>query len=150
MRGVIPVDVLRNRHISIGSHSRVEKLSNDVYLEVGQCLMNLKGNEEKLTAFLDNIRSWKSVVLSDVPKKLDFTNKYDVLQSLVGVPLPEKIDILPPQGIHNKGCGTSKRLIGAGERAITKSKRPKRPCRGCKELVNHDIRNCPVRKATSN
>ncbi|KVH87882.1 hypothetical protein Ccrd_024804 [Cynara cardunculus var. scolymus] len=107
-------------------------------------------DEEKLTAFLDNIRSWKSNLLSGVSEKLDFTNKDDVLQSLVGVPRPEKIDILPPQGIRNKGCGTSKRLIGAGERAMTKSKRPKRLCRGCKELVHHDIRNCPVRKASSN
>ncbi|XP_024990606.1 uncharacterized protein LOC112524895 [Cynara cardunculus var. scolymus] len=150
MRGIIPVDVLHSRHISIGSDSRVDKLSNDVYLEVGQCLMNFKGDEDKITAFLDNIHSWKSNMLSVVSGKLDFTNKDDVIQSLVGVPRPEKIDILPPQGIRNKGCGTSKRLIGAGERAITKSKRPKRLCLGCKEFVNHDIRNSPVRKASSN
>ncbi|XP_024993925.1 protein FAR1-RELATED SEQUENCE 5-like [Cynara cardunculus var. scolymus] len=84
--GVIPVDVLRSRHISIGSDSRVDKLSNDVYLEVGQCLMNFKGDEDKITAFLDNIRSWKSNMLSGVYEKLDFTNKDDVIQSLVGVP----------------------------------------------------------------
>ncbi|KVI07967.1 Zinc finger, PMZ-type, partial [Cynara cardunculus var. scolymus] len=75
MRGVIPVDVLRSRHISIGSDSRVDKLSNDVYLEVGQCLMNFKSDEDKITAFLDNIRSWKSNMLIGVSEKLDLPIK---------------------------------------------------------------------------
>ncbi|KAD3642302.1 hypothetical protein E3N88_31526 [Mikania micrantha] len=46
------------------------------------------------------------------------------------------------KGIRNKGCGKSRRLIGAGEKAVDKSLRTPRLCRTCQKYVTgRDPRN---------
>ncbi|KAD3642320.1 hypothetical protein E3N88_31544 [Mikania micrantha] len=51
------------------------------------------------------------------------------------------------KGIRNKGCGKSRRLIGAGEKAVDKSLRTPRLCRRCQKYVmGHDPRNCKKKR----
>ncbi|XP_024966057.1 protein FAR1-RELATED SEQUENCE 5-like [Cynara cardunculus var. scolymus] len=70
------------------------------------------------------------------------------IKEFLGVSQPENIDVLPPTGIRNKGCGTGKRLISAVEEAITYGKKQKRKCRLCRQMAIHDSRNCPKRDST--
>ncbi|XP_024965787.1 uncharacterized protein LOC112505986 [Cynara cardunculus var. scolymus] len=57
--------------------------------------------------------------------------------------LEQWVDILPPTGIRNKGCGTGKRLVGISERTSVNAKKPKRLCITCEKMAWHDSRNCP-------
>ncbi|KAD2805750.1 hypothetical protein E3N88_39127 [Mikania micrantha] len=52
------------------------------------------------------------------------------------------------EGIRNKGCGTNRRLVLPGERAVEKSKKNLRLCRTCNQLSYHDSRNCKGKEDT--
>ncbi|XP_074297932.1 protein FAR-RED IMPAIRED RESPONSE 1-like [Silene latifolia] len=51
------------------------------------------------------------------------------------------LTILPPKNSKNKGIG--KRLLSAKTKAMVLAREPKRKCKNCKRLTNHDKRNCP-------
>ncbi|KAD6119100.1 hypothetical protein E3N88_10371 [Mikania micrantha] len=70
------------------------------------------------------------------------TKKQYVIEHLVGQHDEETIELLPPHGIRNKACGTNRRLVGPGEKAIENSKKTPRMCRSCNQLTFHDSRNC--------
>ncbi|XP_024974727.1 protein FAR1-RELATED SEQUENCE 5-like [Cynara cardunculus var. scolymus] len=67
------------------------------------------------------------------------------IKEFLGVSQPETVDVLPPTGIRNKGCGTGKRLISAAEKAIPNGKKQNKKCRLCGQMATHDSRNCPKR-----
>ncbi|XP_074300588.1 uncharacterized protein LOC141631871 [Silene latifolia] len=51
------------------------------------------------------------------------------------------LTILPPKNSKNKGTG--KRLVSAKTKAMVLARKPKRKCKNCKRMTNHDKRNCP-------
>ncbi|XP_024990705.1 uncharacterized protein LOC112524992 [Cynara cardunculus var. scolymus] len=77
----------------------------------------------------------------DQPRCIE--QKRNEIQKLLCVSEPESVDMLPPTGIRNRGCGTGKRLVGMSERASINAKKPKRLCRTCEKMGWHDSRNCP-------
>ncbi|KAD3068782.1 hypothetical protein E3N88_36662 [Mikania micrantha] len=72
---------------------------------------------------------------------------YQSLYSKLGGSLDVDLQCSNPQGIRNKGCGKSCRLIGAGEKAVDKSLRTPRLYRTCQKYVTgHDSRNCKKKR----
>jgi hypothetical protein len=67
-------------------------------------------------------------------------NKQDEFESFLGSKIPNEVEIRPPTDIVSKG--RSKRI------RKSKEKKPptKRKCWRCKEIVNHDARNCPLNR----
>lgn len=124
----------------INQHS--DKLINDIQYEFDQILSRIYGDDDKLALFLEKMCSIKDEVAPETFSHIGVANKEAEFEKLLGVSKPKSIEVRAPEGIRNKGCGTGKRLIGGGEKAI----KNKRKCRGCGELTNHDSRNCPVRK----
>ncbi|XP_074305549.1 protein FAR-RED IMPAIRED RESPONSE 1-like [Silene latifolia] len=51
------------------------------------------------------------------------------------------VTILPPKNSKNKGIG--KRLLSAKTKAMVLARKPKRKCKNCKRMTNHDKKNCP-------
>nr|KAJ0218198.1 hypothetical protein LSAT_V11C300110030 [Lactuca sativa] len=75
------------------------------------------------------------VIMNERPNKsTDFENR-------LGVSIPADVHIQNPSGIRNKGSGTKKRIKGAQEIAVEKSR-----CKYCRKGNDHDKRNCPIRK----
>lgn len=66
--------------------------------------------------------------------------KKRLLEDFYGAPVPEKIDVLSPDIVKTKGSGS--RLISRKEKAIRLLEKPQRRCAKCKQLANHDSRNC--------
>ncbi|KAD5960721.1 hypothetical protein E3N88_12193 [Mikania micrantha] len=75
-----------------------------------------------------------------------FSNVQDI-QNLVGGSLDVDLQCSNPQGIRKKGCGKSRHLIGAGEKAVDKSLWTPKLCRTCQKYVTgHDSRNCKKKR----
>ncbi|KAI3825568.1 hypothetical protein L1987_07059 [Smallanthus sonchifolius] len=87
-------------------------------------------------------------IFEEYPNEPDYNKKISVIGDLIGQSQPGNILYTAPQGIRNKGCGMSRRLIGPGEKAVEKSKKKNpRLCRTCfKWVTDHDSRNCLEKK----
>ncbi|XP_074288845.1 protein FAR1-RELATED SEQUENCE 5-like [Silene latifolia] len=67
--------------------------------------------------------------------------KEQELEMLLGCSSSTEVRILPPRQAKNKGSGN--RMISTKQQCIAKAEKPKRLCKNCKQLANHDKRNCP-------
>ncbi|XP_074306440.1 uncharacterized protein LOC141641685 [Silene latifolia] len=67
--------------------------------------------------------------------------KEQELEMLLGCSSSTEVRILPPRQAKNKGSG--KRMISTKQQCIAKAEKLKRLCKNCKQLANHDKRNCP-------
>ncbi|KAJ0888947.1 putative transcription factor interactor and regulator CCHC(Zn) family [Helianthus annuus] len=111
-----------------------------------QCGDQLRGDSVKLAWFVEQIKAIKNKIFEEVPSDPSSKNKGGVFEELVGELQPDSVSFVAPQGIRNKGCGKSARLIGLGEKAKVKSKKKKRNCKLCGKRAYHDSRNCPTKK----
>ncbi|KVI12369.1 FAR1 DNA binding domain-containing protein [Cynara cardunculus var. scolymus] len=143
---LIPIELQnsRQRICDVGEDQR--RIINDTYEIVDDVLDILRNDKEKLESFVVKLREMRDDVAKDRTYEPSMKRKERGIEQILGFTRPDNIEIHPATGIRNKGCGTSKRLIGAAEKAAVNSSRPKRMCRGCNMLSNHDIRNCPNKK----
>lgn len=122
------------------------KLRSEALNLVQQCGDRLRCDPLKLAAFVEEIKVIKNRIFQDLPNDPNSKNKGAEFEEIIGQPEPDSVSVVAPQGIRNKGCGTSRRLIGPGEKAKVKSKKKKRKCNFCGKLSYHDSRNCPTKK----
>ncbi|XP_074266734.1 protein FAR1-RELATED SEQUENCE 5-like [Silene latifolia] len=87
--------------------------------------------------------NWKAFREEVSPASSEVLSKEKEIEQLLGFTNSSEVTILPPKISNNKGSG--KRLLSTRKEAIAKSQKPKRLCACCKEMVNHDKRNCPKR-----
>lgn len=119
------------------------KLRAEVLELVHECSDRLRFEPERLALFVEEIRAIKKQIFEDLPNDPNSNNKGGVFKELLAQSEPDDVSFSAPQGIRNKGCGTSSRLIGPGEKAKVQSKKKKRKCKTCGKLTYHDSRNCP-------
>ncbi|XP_074305431.1 uncharacterized protein LOC141640596 [Silene latifolia] len=67
-------------------------------------------------------------------------SKEKEIEQLLGFTSSSEVTILPPKQVRNKGSG--KRLLSSRNESIAKAQKPKRLCACCKQMANHDKRNC--------
>ncbi|KVI06843.1 FAR1 DNA binding domain-containing protein [Cynara cardunculus var. scolymus] len=118
---------------------------SDIYSSVGRVTSCLGNDIEKLGQFLECIKLFENELESNSISESSRSKK-DTIDSFIGITQPAEITIKVPKNARNKGCGTSKRYVGAREESINKSSRGKRICRNCQQWANHDSRNCPKKK----
>ncbi|XP_074301274.1 protein FAR-RED IMPAIRED RESPONSE 1-like [Silene latifolia] len=66
-------------------------------------------------------------------------NKNQQMEKFLNCTACEVVMILPPKNSKNKGAG--KRLLSAKTKAMVLARKPKRKCKNCKRMTNHDKRN---------
>ncbi|KAD7117282.1 hypothetical protein E3N88_04550 [Mikania micrantha] len=123
-------------------NTEVAVLRNEVTDCVNACVDQLAFNVDGLSSFTEKIKELKKELDDKFPCSSSSHKKQCVIEHLAGQHDEETIDLLPPHGIRNKGCGTSRRLVGPGEKAIENSKKTPRMNRSCNQLTFHDSRNC--------
>ena len=64
-------------------------------------------------------------------------DKQDEYESFLGNKIPTEVDIHPPNDIKSKG--RCKRIRKSKEKKV----KNKQKCRKCKQVMDHDARNCP-------
>ncbi|XP_024990734.1 uncharacterized protein LOC112525021 [Cynara cardunculus var. scolymus] len=144
-RDLMPIELQSNRQriCDVGEDQR--RIINDTYDVVDNVLDILRDDKEKLESFVATLKKMRDDVAKDRIYEPSMKCKQRGIEHILGFKRPYNIEIHPATGIRNKGCGTSKRLIGVAEKATVNSSMPKRMCSGCKLMSNHDIRNCPTK-----
>ncbi|XP_047959845.1 uncharacterized protein LOC125205074 isoform X2 [Salvia hispanica] len=66
------------------------------------------------------------------------------IENIFGDPIPDAINVRPPDAVHTKGSGSRK--VSKKEAAIRQMNKPLRRCVKCREMVRHDSRNCGKEK----
>ncbi|XP_074291190.1 protein FAR1-RELATED SEQUENCE 7-like [Silene latifolia] len=107
---------------------------SEVHEDVG--LLRDKGVAD-VDSFSAVIRAFKQS-LSPLGEVL---NKNQQMEKFLNCTPCEVVTILPPKNSKNKGTG--KRLLSAKTKAMVLARKPKRKCKNCKRMTNHDKRNCP-------
>ncbi|KAI3697309.1 hypothetical protein L6452_30237 [Arctium lappa] len=120
-----------------------ENSIRDVYTMVDGIISRARNDKSLIDKLRDILRQFKVEVDTKIPYDDPSQQKKDAIQEHLRVAVPDEVDILPPSGIRNKGCGTGKRLISASEKVQKRSKKPKRKCAKCGQCAGHDSRNCP-------
>ena len=67
--------------------------------------------------------------------------KQDEFESFLGSKIPNEVDIHPPNDIKSKG--RCKRIRKNKEKKAGSKGKSKQTCRKCKQVGDHDARNCP-------
>ncbi|KAD4888981.1 hypothetical protein E3N88_21054 [Mikania micrantha] len=117
-------------------------LRNETMHCVSECVQQLTGQLEGLSTFVDRKKDLKEGIFNDYLTTFNPRKHSNAIEELVGQVDKNCTLLTPPVGIRNKDCGTSRRLVGPGERADEKSKKNLRLCRTCNQLSYHDSRNC--------
>ncbi|GKA63304.1 hypothetical protein Tco_0762910 [Tanacetum coccineum] len=123
----------------------LDSVLREIYSNVEQSVTHLAGDLEKLNLYKDAQKTLTAKAKTDVPNPHKM-NTNAVYASTLGVTEPEKIYILVPQDINNKGNRIRTRLKSKSEITMKLSDKPKRLCGYCKKYVNHDSRNCLEKK----
>ncbi|GKB92717.1 FAR1 DNA binding domain, zinc finger, SWIM-type, MULE transposase domain containing protein, partial [Tanacetum coccineum] len=138
-----------NKSKEVASASKPEcvldSILREIYSNVEQSVTHLAGDIEKLNLYKDAQKNLTAKAKTDVlnPPKM---NTNAVYASTLGVTEPEKIDILVPRDINNKGNRIRTRLKSKSEIAMKLSDKPKRLCNFYKKYANHDLQNFPLKK----
>ena len=131
----------------LGGGDELNTMVRDIYGIVDSCIDRLVTNMDDLSLYKDKQLELKKDVETNTSVMPPMSN-HEVIASYYGVTTNEEITLKTPKGIRNKGCGPyKKRMIGAKEKAIHKSKKS-RTCSLCR-LPSHNARSCPNISAAS-
>ncbi|XP_024976204.1 protein FAR1-RELATED SEQUENCE 5-like [Cynara cardunculus var. scolymus] len=82
----------------------------DVYSKIDDIISIARNDKSILTRLKQNLDNFMVDIEKEVPYEDPSQQKLDAIRDHLGVSIPDDVDILPPSGIRNKGCGTGKRL----------------------------------------
>ncbi|KAK1414938.1 hypothetical protein QVD17_30704 [Tagetes erecta] len=111
---------------------------------VESCASRLRGDVKKFELFVDKLKSIQDEIDAETPVEPPENNNSEVFKDFFDVSSPEDITSSAPHDTRNKGWGSKKRKIGAGEKAVEKIKKNFRNYNMCGGYVDHDTRNCAL------
>lgn len=126
----------------------------DMWIEINKCVSLVQYEHADSLAFVKHLQSFSESVESNrTPSEGDISSsKIQEIEMLIDSTAPAEVTVKQPKisknkgtGVHLKNASKDKRLKSNKEKAIEKSHKSKRLCRGCNQLSHHDIRNCPYK-----
>ncbi|XP_024964550.1 protein FAR1-RELATED SEQUENCE 5-like [Cynara cardunculus var. scolymus] len=110
-RQLVPVQI-QSARVRYGEvDAEKEKCIIDVYSKVNEIISIARNDKSILTRLKRNLDTFMVDIKKEVPYEDPSQQKLDAIKEHLGVSIPDGVDILPPSGIRNKGCGTGKRLL---------------------------------------
>ncbi|KAD3066834.1 hypothetical protein E3N88_34714 [Mikania micrantha] len=147
MKDVLPKRIFEIQYCYDVDNSSESLLRNEIFGLISNCVDSLQNDYDGLAVLANIVRELSSNQSSDPVDSISKFSNVEDIQNLVGGSLDVDLQCSNPQGIRNKGCGKSRHLIGAGEKAVDKSLRTPRRCRTCQKYVTgHDSRNCKKKR----
>nr|KAJ0207423.1 hypothetical protein LSAT_V11C500240890 [Lactuca sativa] len=144
----IPKEYIMRRRFS---NSLLDSNSNmtviEIFSNVDRCVSVLNHDASKLKSYLEELNELKKKFVDDCPAP-EMPSRESFYNQIIGVQLTNDApDIDNPSDIRNKGTGSrGKRLKSKKEMLEKACSKRKRKCALCKQLVNHDKCNCPLKK----
>ncbi|XP_024965031.1 protein FAR1-RELATED SEQUENCE 5-like, partial [Cynara cardunculus var. scolymus] len=109
-RQLVPVQI-QSARVRYGEvDAEKEKCIIDVYSKVDEIISNARNDKSILAKLERNLDTFMVDIEKEVPYEDPSQQRMDAIREHLGVSIPDEVDILPPSGIRNKGCGTGKRL----------------------------------------
>lgn len=115
-----------------------QRLINKLMSSLFGLIQELDGQTQKLSTFLNDLEN-SGKILTGKESMESAVERKKLLEEFYG-PVPEKIEIHPPNVVKTKGSGS--RILSRKEAAIRAMNKPLRKCAKCKQLAHHDARNC--------
>ncbi|XP_052623808.1 protein FAR1-RELATED SEQUENCE 5-like [Lactuca sativa] len=106
--------------------TEISNLLQDATSFFEKCVESVIHDKEKLQELVNSLQQLSETCGKDVSTRSTSIPIKDVIANIIGVPISSDVKIKVPSEIK------------------TKSLKPKRKCKGCNQLVNHDVRNCPL------
>ncbi|XP_024965434.1 protein FAR1-RELATED SEQUENCE 5-like [Cynara cardunculus var. scolymus] len=126
-RELVPVELLLARvrygEMDVEKQALINQATSMFDLIIG----HVRNDKGALTEFVERLERLGDEISLDIPILTGTKQKRNDIQELLCVSEPESVDVLPPTWIHNKGCGTRKRLVGMSER-ISMNARSRKDC----------------------
>ncbi|XP_024965992.1 uncharacterized protein LOC112506206 [Cynara cardunculus var. scolymus] len=114
-----------------------DKCIIDVYSKFDDIISISRNNKSILAKLEQNLDKFMVDIEKEAPYEEPSQQNLDAIIDHLGVSIPDEVDILPPSGIRDKGCGTGKRLVSVSEKMQSKSKKAKRKCATCGQRSGH-------------
>jgi hypothetical protein len=134
---------LRTRKNRYGEINEVvQNLANEACSMVDECINLLSNDEGKLAAYVEKVKELKKEVETDLPNPTPM-NKDNLIEKLIGIAKPDKVEVKNPQLLRYKGCGKDNRLKSSREISIENSLKVKKKCGKCGEAA-HNVRTCKI------
>lgn len=92
-----------------------------------------------MSAFLSTLNDAGEFV-SGQTSECSVNDKRKAFIDFYGAPVPDKVDVMPPNVIKTKGSGS--RIVSRKEKVVKLMNKPLRRCAKCKQMTHHDSRNC--------
>ncbi|XP_024969654.1 protein FAR1-RELATED SEQUENCE 5-like [Cynara cardunculus var. scolymus] len=109
-RQLVPVQIQSTRVRYVEVDAEKDKCIIDVYSKVDD-IVSIARNDKSILARLGrNLDKFMGDIEKEVLYEDPSQQKLDAIRDHLDVSIPDEVDILPPSGIRNKGCGTGKRL----------------------------------------
>nr|KAJ0209003.1 hypothetical protein LSAT_V11C400158030 [Lactuca sativa] len=146
-RDVIPTELLKRRFSNSLLNSNSDMTTIEIFSNVDHCVSFLSHDASKLKSYLEELNKLKKIFLDDC-LALEMPSRESFYNQIIGVELTNDVpDIKNPSDNRNKGPGScGKRLKSKKEMLEKVSSKPKRKCALCKQMDNHDKKNCPLKK----
>ncbi|XP_024964557.1 protein FAR1-RELATED SEQUENCE 5-like, partial [Cynara cardunculus var. scolymus] len=142
-RELVPVQI-QSARVRYGEvNVEKEKSISELYSKMDDIISIARNDQSILDRLGRNLEEFMVDIEKEVPYEDPSQQKLDAIRDHLGVSIPDEMDILPPSGIRNKGCGTGKRLVSVSEKMQTNCKKAKQKCATCGQRSGHDSRNCP-------
>ncbi|XP_074287935.1 protein FAR-RED IMPAIRED RESPONSE 1-like [Silene latifolia] len=121
------VDIIDGKQIAMSV------MWSEIHQTVSMLMGKLKNDVDNFSSLIRPFKEKLSPLGSPLNKQQ--------LEKILGCSPSQEITILPPKKSKNKGSG--KRMLSMKGKAVALARKPKRMCKNCKRLANHDKRNCP-------
>jgi hypothetical protein len=123
------------------------KLTSEVRSMMEELIHHAEGSDNGLQILQDRFFAFGQDMDILLPKRM--TSQGEEIEAFVGCPIPGEVIIQPPNEI--KSVGRCKRIkpgqkLKKSNDSMEKKQRGSSMCRSCKQVGNHDARNCPLRK----
>ncbi|XP_074271038.1 uncharacterized protein LOC141594957 [Silene latifolia] len=122
------VDIIDGKQIAI--LVMWPEIHQTVGMLMGKCKVDVDNFSSLIREFKEKLSTLGSLL-----------NKQQQLEQILGCSVSQGVTILPPKKSKNKGSG--KRMLSLKAKAVALARKPKRMCKNCKRLANHDKRNYP-------
>lgn len=143
-KDIIGDGILKKKYSYSQYGGKIETLIQDAYGIIRSSINKLVHDEDEFNKFVSQLQELNNGISSCITST-ESSSKGDQIEAILGVTVPDVINIQNPVGIKNKGCGTGKRLKSNKEKAVEASKKRLRLCTLCHKPY-HNARSCILRE----
>ncbi|XP_052627109.1 protein FAR1-RELATED SEQUENCE 5-like [Lactuca sativa] len=142
-KDIIANGLLRKKYSYPHKGNKNECLIQEAYAILRLSINKIANNEDELAKYVKRLQEVDSGIPLCTSSRASSSRSVHI-EKIIGVAVPDVINIHNPEGIRNMGWASGKRIKSTREKVIEKSKKGTRLCGLCHK-PNHNARSCILR-----